>query len=44
MLFIKFELISIKIGFFMNFKVTPKFGQRPKAIAFALWPNFVKNG
>ena len=32
MLHRNFELILIKIGFFMNFKVTKKSGQRPWAI------------
>ena len=32
MLYINFELISMKIGFFMNFKVAQKSGQRPWAI------------
>ena len=32
MLFIKFELIPIKIGFFMNFKVAQKSCEKPWAI------------
>ena len=32
MLYINFELILMTIGFFMNFKVTQKLGQRPWAI------------
>ena len=32
MLFIKFDLIPIKIEFFMNFKSYSKMGQRPWAI------------
>ena len=44
MLFLKFELIPIKIGFFKNFKVAPKSDQRPCTIVHGLWPNFIKNG
>ena len=32
MLYINFELISMTIGFFMNFKVAQKSGHRPWAI------------
>ena len=40
----KFELIPIKIGFFLqNFKVTPKSGQKPCTIVQGFWPNFAKN-
>ena len=42
----KFELIPIKIGFFLQiFKVAQKSGQRPCTIIVQglLWPNFVKN-
>ena len=39
----KFELIPIKIKFFMNFKVTQKSGQRPCTIVHGLQPNFIKN-
>ena len=43
-----FELILIKIGFFMNFlrvfKVTQKSGQRHCTIVQGLWSNFAKNG
>ena len=38
----KFELLPIKIGFFMNFKVAQKWGQRPCTIVPGLWPNFTK--
>ena len=40
----KFELIPFKIGFFTNFKVAPKLGQRPCTIVHGLWSNFIKNG
>ena len=36
MLFIKFELIPIKIGFFINFKFAQKSGQSPCTIAQGL--------
>ena len=36
MLYRNFELIPIKIGFFMNFKVAQKLGQRPWAIVQAI--------
>ena len=40
----KFELIPIKIGFFLQiFKVAQKSGQSPCTIVQGLWPNFVKN-
>ena len=40
----KFELIPIKIGFFLQiFKVAQKSGQRLCTIVQGLWPNFVKN-
>ena len=39
----KFELIPIKIGFFMNFKVAQKSGQSPCTIVHGPWPNFMKN-
>ena len=39
----KSELIPIKIGFFTNFKVAPKSGQRPCTIVHGLGPNFIKN-
>ena len=43
MLFFKFELIPIKIGFFYEFfKVAQKSGQRPCTIVQGLWPNFIK--
>ena len=38
----KFELILMKIGFFMNFKVTEKSGQSPCTIVHGLGPNFIK--
>ena len=38
-----FELIPIKIGFFMNFKVAQKSGQSPCTIVHGLGPNFIKN-
>ena len=39
----KFELIPIKIGFFLQiFKVALKLGQRPCTIVQGLWPNFIK--
>ena len=45
MLFRKFELIPIKIGFFTNFfKVAQKLGQSPCTIVQGHWPNFIKNG
>ena len=44
MLFRKFELIPIKIGFLQIFKVAPKLGQSPCTIVHGLWPNFGKNG
>ena len=44
MLHKKFELIPIKIGFFMNFKVAQKSGQSPCTIVQGLCPNFVENG
>ena len=44
MLLRNFELILITIGFFMNFKVAQKSGQRPCTIVQGLWPNFIKNG
>ena len=43
MLFFNFELIPIKIGFYMNFKVAQKSGQRPCTIVQGLEPNFAKN-
>ena len=39
----KFELIPIKIRFFMNFKVAPKSGQSPCTIVQGLRPTFGKN-
>ena len=39
-----FELIPIKIGFFTNFYVAQKSGQRPCTIVQGLGPNFGKNG
>ena len=40
-----FELIPIKIGFFLRiFKVAQKSGPRPCTIVHGLGPNFVKNG
>ena len=39
-----FELIPIKIGFYMNFKVAQKLGQRPCTIVQGLWQKFIKNG
>ena len=40
----KFELIVVKIGFFTNFTVAPKSGQRPCTIIVqGLWSNFIKN-
>ena len=44
MLFRKFELIPIKIGFLKKFKVAQKSGQRPCTIVQGIWPNFIKNG
>ena len=41
MLFIKFELIPIKIGFFINFKICSKIG--PKTMGYSTG-YFVKNG
>ena len=38
MLHRKFELIPIKIGFFMNFKVVQKSGQSPCTIVQGIWP------
>ena len=39
----KFELILIKIGFFLRIlKVTPKSGQNPCTIVHGLEPNFAK--
>ena len=35
----KFELIPIKIGFFMNFKFAQKSGQSPCTIVHGLGPN-----
>ena len=44
MLFMKFELIPIKIGFLKKFKVAPKSGQSPcTIIVHGLGPNFGKN-
>ena len=42
MLFLKFELIPIKIGFLKKFKVAPKSGQSPCTIVHGLGPNFAK--
>ena len=42
MLFRKFELIPITIGFLRIFKVAPKSGQSPCTIVQGLWPNFMK--
>ena len=39
----KFELISIKIGFFQIFKVAQKSGQSPCTIVQGHQPNFAKN-
>ena len=40
----KFELLPIKIGFFLQFfKVAQKSGQSPCTIVQGLWPNFAKN-
>ena len=40
----KFDLISIKIGFFyLIFKVAPKSGKSPCTIVQGHWPNFTKN-
>ena len=40
----KFELIPIKIGFFLQiFKVAPKSGKSPCTIVQGLWLNFIKN-
>ena len=39
-----FELIPNKIGFFINFKVAQKSGQRPCTIVQGHRPNFIKNG
>ena len=38
----KFELIPLKIGFFMNFKFTQKSGQSPCTIVQGLGANFTK--
>ena len=43
MLNIKFDLIPIKIEFFINFKVAQKSGQSPCTIVQGRWPNFIKN-
>ena len=43
MLFRKFELIPIKIGFLRIFKVAQKLGQSPCTIVHGLWPNFAEN-
>ena len=44
MLHRKFELISIKIGFFLQIlKVAQKLGQSPCTIVHGLEPNFIKN-
>ena len=41
----KFELVLIKIGFFMNFEFAQKLGLRPcTIIVHGHWPNFMKNG
>ena len=40
----KFELIPIKIGFLLIFKVAQKSGQTPCTIVQGLQPNFIKNG
>ena len=40
----KFELIPIKIGFFLQiFKVAPKSGKSPCTIVQGRWLNFIKN-
>ena len=40
----KFELIPIKIGFFLQiFKVAQKSDQSPCTIVQGFWPNFTKN-
>ena len=40
----KFELILIKIGFFLRiFKAVPKSGKSPCTIVQGRWPNFIKN-
>ena len=40
----KFELIPIKIGFFLPiFKVAQKSGKSPCTIVQGHWPNFIKN-
>ena len=44
MLHRKFELILIKIRFFMNFKVAQKFDKIPCTIVQGHRPNFAKNG
>ena len=45
MLCFKFELILIKIGFFLRiFKVAQKSGQSPCTIVQGHQPNFAKNG
>ena len=38
-----FELIPIKIRFFMNFEVAPKFDKTPCTIVHGLRPDFIKN-
>ena len=40
---ITIELIPIKIGFFVTFKVAQKSGQSPCTIVHGLGPNFIKN-
>ena len=39
-----FELIPIKIGFFMIFLVAPKSDKSPCTTVHGLGPNFIKNG
>ena len=39
----KFELIPIKIRFFLNFEVAPKSGQSLCTIVHGLGQNFIKN-
>ena len=44
MLYRKFELIPIKIGFFLRiFKVAQKSGQSPCTRIQGSWPNFTEN-